>query len=91
MDVKDGQDTGEWEVKSVQGMSLTTNMISLCERNHNEYCFVVKPNPGSRKLNIVGFQKLHEIEQMLFISNMHVLLKFRGGMAVTLLANGCIQ
>jgi len=27
---------------------------------------------------------------MLFVSNVHVLLKFRGGKAVTLLSNGCI-
>jgi len=38
----------------------------------------------------VGYQQLHEIEQMLFVSNNHVLLKFRGGKAVTLLSNGSI-
>lgn len=51
---------------------------------------MVKPAPGSRKINIVGYQQLHEIEQMLFVSNNHVLMKFRGGKAVTLLSNGCI-
>ena len=71
-------------------MDMTTNMISQCQRNHTEYCFMVKPAPGSRKVNIVGFQQLHEIEQMLFVSNSHVLLKFRGGKAVVLLSNGSI-
>ena len=51
---------------------------------------MVKPAPGSRKLNVVGFQQLHEIKQMLFVSNNHVLMKFRGGKTVTLLSNGCI-
>ena len=51
---------------------------------------MVKPAPGSRRVNIVGYQQLHEIEQMLFVSNNHVLLKFRGGKAVTLLSNGSI-
>ena len=51
---------------------------------------MAKPAPGSRKLNIVGFQQLNEIEQMLFVSNNLVLMKFRGGKTVTLYSNGCI-
>ena len=70
---------------------MTTNMITQCQRNHKEFCFVVKPAPGSRKVNIVGFQQLHEIDQMLFVSNTHVLLKFKGDKAVTLLSNGGIH
>ena len=69
---------------------MTTNLIAQCQRDHKEFCFVVKPAPGSRKLNVVGFQQLHEIKQMLFVSNNHVLMKFRGGKTVTLLSNGCI-
>lgn len=65
-------------------------MITQCQRDHEEFCFVVKPAPGSRRVNIVGFQQLHEIDQMLFVSNLHVLIKFRGDKAVTLLSNGCI-
>ena len=65
-------------------------MILVCQRNQKEFCFVMKPNPGSRKVSIVGYQQLHEIEQMLFVSNTHVLLKFRGGKTVTLLSNGSI-
>ena len=84
------KDDGEWYIQNVQGMSMTTNLIAQCQRDHKEFCFVVKPAPGSRKLNIVGYQQLHEIEQMLFVSNNHVLMKFRGGKTVTLLSNGCI-
>ena len=72
-------------------MSMTTNIIAQCQRYHKEFCFLVKPAPGSRQVNIVGFQQLHEIEQMLFVSNSHVLIKLRGGKAVTLLSNGCIM
>ena len=43
-------------------MSMTANMIALAQRNHREFCFVVKPAPGSRRVNIVGYQQLHEIE-----------------------------
>lgn len=83
-------DEAHWNVQSVQGMSMTTNLIAQCKNSNKEFCFVVKPAPGSRKLNIVGFQQLHEIEQMLFVSNNHVLMKFRGGKTATLLSNGCI-
>ncbi len=69
---------------------MTANMIAQAQRGHREFCFVVKPAPGSRKINIVGYQQLHEIDQMLFVSNNHVLMKFKGGKAVTLLSNGCI-
>lgn len=87
----DEADESQWTIQSVQNMSMTTNMISTCQRNHKEFCFVVKPAPGSRKVSIVGYQQLHEISQMLFVSNSHVLLKFRGDKAVTLLSNGCIH
>ena len=69
---------------------MTNNMIAQCQRNHTEFCFVVKPAPGSRKITFVGHHQLHEIDQMLFISNNHVLMKFRGGKSVTLLSNGSI-
>ena len=72
-------------------MSMTINVIAQCQRNHQEFCFVVKPAPGSRKVNILGFQQLHEITQMILVSNTHLLMKFRGGKAVTLLSNGCIM
>ena len=44
-----------WITQSVQGMSMTSNMITQCQKNHKEFCFVVKPAPGSRRINIVGF------------------------------------
>ena len=69
---------------------MTTNMIVVGQRQSKEFCFVLKPAPGTRKISIVGFQQLHEIEQMLFVTNSHVLLNFRGGKTITLLANGSI-
>ena len=87
---EDEVEQNDWNIQSVQGMSMTTNQIAQCQRNHKEFCFVVKPAPGSRKLNIVGFQQQYEIEQMIFVSNNHVLMRFRGGKTVTLLSNGCI-
>lgn len=41
-------------------------------------------------MNIVGYQQVSELEQMLFVTNTHVLVKFNGGKAVTLLSNGSI-
>ena len=45
----------DWTVQNVQAMSATTNMIAQCQRNHKEFCFLMKPATGSRKINIVGF------------------------------------
>lgn len=46
----------EWQISSVQGMSMTTNMLVVGQRKQKEFCFVLKPAPGSRKISIVGFQ-----------------------------------
>ena len=67
---------------------MTANVVITAQREHTQFCFIVKPAPGSRRVNILGYQQLHEIEQMLFVTNNHVLLKFRGGKAVTLMSNG---
>ena len=89
-DSKKSRSSSEWRVDSLQAMSMTANMIALGTKGHREFCFIVKPAPGSRRVNIVGYQQLSELNQMYFVSNTHVLLKFNGGKAVTLLSNGSI-
>ena len=42
-------------------------------------------------ISIMGFKFLHGIEKMLFISNEHVLCKFRDGQTVSLHSNGSIK
>ena len=42
-------------------------------------------------ISIMGFKFLHGIEKMLFISNEHVLCKFRDGQTVSLNSNGNIK
>ena len=71
-------------------MPLTTNMIAVGQKEHKEFCFVVKPSPGSRKSDIVGFQQINEMQDMLFVSNQHILVRFNGGKTVTLRSNGAI-
>ena len=80
----------EWHTQSVEGMNLSSNMISQCQRNHSEFCFVVKPAPGSRQITTVGYRRLSEIIEMYFVSNYYVLIKFRGGDLLTLYENGLI-
>lgn len=86
----EGEAEDKWEISSVQSMSMTTNMVIVGQKEQREFCFVLKPAPGTRKISVVGYQQLHEIEQMLFVSNSHLLLNFRGGKSVTLLSNGSI-
>ena len=62
----------------------------LAQKDHEEFYFVTKPAPGKRRINIVGYQQVHELQQMIFVSNTHLLVKFSGGKAVTLLSNGSV-
>ena len=61
-DAESENDTDEWNIQSVQSISLTTSMIATCHKQHKTFCFVVKPSPGSRKSDIVGFQQIAEID-----------------------------
>ena len=69
---------------------MTTNMILFGVKENQEFFFVTRPAPGSRKLSLVGFKLLHEIEQMYFVSSTHIMLNFRGDKLVILLSNGTI-
>ena len=55
---------------------MTTGMVIVGHRSHKEFAFIVKPSPGSRKLDLVAFQQIPEIQDMTFISNNHVQVKF---------------
>ena len=59
---EDEEDAKGWSISSVEGMSMTTNMLVVGQKNQQEFCFVLKQAPGTRKVSIVGFQQLHEIE-----------------------------
>ena len=52
----DDEDEDGWSISSVEGMSMTTNMLVVGQRNQREFCFVLKQAPGTRKVSIVGFQ-----------------------------------
>ena len=45
-----------WMIQEMQAMSMTSNIIAIAQKNHSEFCFIVKPAPGSRRINIVGYQ-----------------------------------
>ena len=47
---------GTWIVQGANIMPLTTGMIAVGRRGHKEFCFVVKPSPGSRRTDLVSFQ-----------------------------------
>lgn len=51
-------DENDWHVQSQQNMNSTLNMISICQKEQKEFCFVVEPAPSSRKLTIVGQQQI---------------------------------
>ena len=65
-------------------------MIAVGQKDHKEFCFAVRPSPGSRKTDIMGFQQINEINQMFFVSNQHILVRFKGNKTVVLQSNGAI-
>ena len=81
---------GKWVVSAVGSLPLTSYMIATGQKDHKNFCFLVKPSPGSRSLNTVSYQHMYEIEEVLFVTNNHVLVKFRFGKIVTFRANGNI-
>ena len=76
---------------SVHGLQDTTNMIAVGHRDHQEFAFVVKPSPGSRKTDLVAFKSISEICEMIFLSNYQILVKFRNKKSVTFNANGSVK
>ena len=69
-------------------MSKTAGIIATGQRDSKEFCFVIKPAPGSRKNNVVSSQRIPDIEEMVFISNYQVLVKFKYGKCVVFYADG---
>ena len=56
------------------GMPMTTNMIAVGYNNNREFSFVVKPSPGTKRTELVGFRYQYEIKEMLFVTNQHILV-----------------
>ena len=51
-----------WHINQVQTMPNTANMMFLAHKNHEEFYFVSKPAPGKRRINIVSYQMVHELQ-----------------------------
>ena len=71
-------------------MPLTSNIVAIGQRDQKDYCFVIKPSPGTRSLNTVSYQHIQEIEEVLFVTNNHVMVKFRFGKIVVFKSDGTI-
>ena len=71
-------------------MPLTSYMLATAQHSHKGFCFVVSPSPGSRSLNTVSHQHVSEIEEFLFVTELHMLVKFRFGKLVVFHVDGSI-
>ena len=45
----------KWHVQSVQSIPTTTSMIAIGFTPDLEFSFVIKPSPGSKQTELVGF------------------------------------
>ena len=66
------------------------NMISVQQKDYNEFCFFVCPSPGDRLLSLVGKQQLFSVQEIMFISNDSLLIFFKNGKVVTVKTQGAI-
>ena len=64
-------------------------MIALGQRRHVEFCFVLKPSPGSRILDLVPHKQIPDIEDMRFITDSHLLVRLKKR-AVFFYSNGTV-
>ena len=67
---------------------MHSGMIAVGQRKHQEFCFMVKPSPGSRKLDLVPYSQIPDIKEMVFVSNNHVLIVFKTGAGIHFDSNG---
>ena len=71
-------------------MALTTSMIVVSHKSCEDFCFVVKPSPGNRSVDIVSQKFIPEIDDMIFVSNVHTLVRFKYGKVVVYTPNGSV-
>lgn len=66
-----------YENCTVQRLKQTTSMIAVCQkRNQDEFCFLIKPSPSTRKVHLVRMEKKQMIKEVLFVTNHHILVQF---------------
>ena len=71
-EIKDGSsadDATGWQIQSSHLIPSHTGMIALGQRRHVEFCFVLKPSPGSRILDLVPHKQIPDIEDMRFVTD----------------------
>ena len=69
-----------WSVGSVSNVALTSYMLTVAHNNHDDFRFVFSPSPGSKSVDIVSYQQVQQIQDVLFVTENHILVKFRYGL-----------
>ena len=69
-------------------MQNTSNMLVTGANKNNQYCFLVKPSPGHRRTDLLSTAQFHELQNMYYVSNEHVILKLNSGNSLTFNING---
>ena len=72
-------------------MATTTNMIAVAHESEKGSCFLVRPAPGNRRTDVIPTKQISDIEDMLFVSNEHILVQFKNKAFVTFNADGTVQ
>lgn len=69
---------------------MHSGMAAIGHLKHQQYSFVVKPSPGSRKLDFIPYDLIPEITNIVFITNNNVLVRFKTGKIAHFMSNGMV-
>ena len=64
------------------------NTIYISHKRHQEFSFTLRPSYDSRFLSILNTQFMHQISQMMFVSDRIVFFKLKNGKNVSMFTNG---
>ena len=69
-------------------MNNTSNLIATASNKDHVFCFLIKPSPGRRRVDLICNSQFSEVSQIGFVSNKHVFVKFKTGESLTLEVSG---
>ena len=69
-------------------MQNTSNMLVTGANEKNQHCFLIKPSPSHRRTDLLSSAQFHEVDNMYYVSNMHVVLKLHSGTSLCFNVNG---
>ena len=82
--------TAQWRIETTQNMAKTTNLIAIAHEATLGSCFLIRPSPGSCRTDFIPIDQIPEVNEMIFVSNRHILVQFNNQKFVTFKTDGSV-